>query len=205
MSADLTSRLTQIMPRITSSSFLSNSGRGNEISCHIFDYPANQELLVRDHLELMLTQLKSQHLTLKVLHLNLLQVITDYLEHRALFEKAIELQKSKGDAEVLHALKGPLSAEKIRDFIAQENDLAGSDLIFISGVGSSWPMLRTHNLLNCLHKVIEETPLVLFYPGIFDGVSLNLFGSIAQDTSRPKNQAYYRAFRLLPEGPQHED
>jgi hypothetical protein len=36
-----------------------------------------------------------------------------------------------------------------------------------------------------------ETPLVLFYPGIYDGQSLSLFGQIKQDN-------YYRAFKLVP-------
>ncbi|MEZ4281610.1 MAG: DUF1788 domain-containing protein [Myxococcota bacterium] len=35
----------------------------------------------------------------------------------------------------------------------------------ISGVGSVWPMLRAHSLLNCLHTVIGKAPLVMFYPG----------------------------------------
>jgi hypothetical protein len=35
-----------------------------------------------------------------------------------------------------------------------------------------------------------HTPLVLFYPGIYDGQSLRLFGTL-------KDKPYYRAFRLV--------
>lgn len=36
-----------------------------------------------------------------------------------------------------------------------------------------------------------HTPLVMFYPGRYDGQSLCLFGKL-------KNDNYYRAFRLVP-------
>ena len=54
-----------------------------------------------------------------------------------------------------------------------------------------WPLLRAHSLLNNLHAVMGKTPLVLFYPGRYDGHSLRLFGKI-------KGANYYRAFRLVP-------
>ena len=101
---------------------------------------------------------------------------------------------------MLRALKGPLAAEKLRDFIASEHKLAEYDLLLLSGVGSVWPMLRAHGLLNCLHTVMGQTPLVMFYPGTFDGTTLRLFGRIATDTSRPGTKPYYRAFILVPGG-----
>jgi hypothetical protein len=36
-----------------------------------------------------------------------------------------------------------------------------------------------------------RTPLVMFYPGRYDGQSLRLFGKL-------KNTNYYRAFKLVP-------
>ena len=57
--------------------------------------------------------------------------------------------------------------------------------------GSAWPLLRAHTLLNNLHTVMGQTPLVLFYPGRYDGQSLRLFGKL-------KNTNYYRAFKLVP-------
>ena len=51
-------------------------------------------------------------------------------------------------------------------------------------------MLRTHTLLSALHAHMKDTPLVMFYPGKYDGYSLRLF-------SRLKDDHYYRAFRLV--------
>ena len=198
MTDELAGRLDQILPLITDSAFLSSEGIGNEIACYIFDYPAREELVVRKRIALIRGRLASHHADLEVLHLDLLDVVVRYLRKRRLLDKAISHQAAKGDAGVLAALKGPLAAQKISAFIAAEHQPADADLVLISGVGSVWPMLRAHSLLNCLHSVMGRTPLVLFYPGSFDGTSLRLFGRIAGVQSKPGTKNYYRAFILVP-------
>ena len=196
---NLTQRLNQILPRVTDVAFLSSEGIGNEIACYIFDYPAKEELQVRAYIRMMLGRFKSHHSELRVLHLNLLDVVLAYLDQRGLLNKAIKMQATKDAATILRALKGPLSAAKIRDFMASEYQLAGHDLVLLSGVGSVWPLLRAHSLLNCLHTVLDRTPLVMFYPGSFDGTTLRLFDQITT-ASRPSIKPYYRAFILIPGG-----
>ena len=75
--------------------------------------------------------------------------------------------------------------------LAAEFALHQHDLVLASGVGSVWPILRSHNLLNNLHSRMGKTPLVLFYPGKYDGKTLKLFGKV-------KSSPYYRAFQLIP-------
>lgn len=72
MNATLAARLNQILPRVTSAAFLSSEGISNEIAFYIFDYPAEDELQVREHIQVMLGRLASHHADLRVLHLNLL-------------------------------------------------------------------------------------------------------------------------------------
>jgi hypothetical protein len=198
MSDPLTQRLNQILPRITSPSFLSSEGIGNEIACYVFDYPASEELRVRSHIALMMERFASHHRELRVLHLDIFDVVLDYLEKRGLFQKAVEMEAKKDAAAVLRALKGPLAADKICDFIATEHKPKDFNLVLMSGVGRVWPMMRAHNLLSCLHTVMEQVPLVMFYPGSFDGTTLRLFGQIATDTSKSGTKPYYRAFILVP-------
>ncbi|MBT3224588.1 MAG: DUF1788 domain-containing protein [Proteobacteria bacterium] len=201
MSDSLSERLAEVLPRITSEAFLSSQGIGNEIACYIFDYPASKELRVREHIEVLLENFSRYHKDKSVLHLDLLDVVVTYLKKRGLFDKTLKMESTKGGAAVLRALKGPLSAEKLRDFIATEYEPTNYDLLLLSGVGSVWPMLRAHSLLNCLHTVVEKTPLVMFYPGSFDGTTLRLFGRITT-ASRPGTKHYYRAFILVPRGNQ---
>ena len=84
MNTALSDRMNQILPRITSEAFLSGEGIGNEIACYIFDYPPENELEVRDHIEMMRGRLASHHSAVSVLHLNLLDVSMAYLERRGL-------------------------------------------------------------------------------------------------------------------------
>lgn len=199
MSDSLAIRLNKILPHITSNKFLSSAGIGNEIPCHIFDYLAEDELQVRNHIESMLDRLRHHHRDVRVLHLNLFDIVLSYLDSRGMREKALEMSATKTSADVLRALRGPLAAEKICDFIGSKDTPAEYDLMLLTGVGSVWPMLRAHSLLNSLHKVIENTPLVMFYPGNFDGTTLRLFGTIPATKSRPGGKSYYRAFTLIPE------
>lgn len=198
MSDSLTERLNQILPRVTSPAFLSGQGIGNEIACYIFDYPATDELKVREHVEFMMDRFDKHHSDLRVLHLDLFDVVIGYLKKRGLFDKVLKMQEAKGDSAALRSLKGPLAAEKIRDFMAEEYHLEDQDLLLLSGVGSVWPMLRAHGLLNCLHTVMGQAPLVMFYPGTFDGTTLTLFGRITAGGPGPGTRPYYRAFTLVP-------
>lgn len=51
-------RLSQVQSRISEERFLKNNGSGNEIGFWIFDYPAQNELQVREHLKYLLRNLE---------------------------------------------------------------------------------------------------------------------------------------------------
>ncbi len=186
----LKERLNKILPRLESKEFLENSGLGNEIGFYIFDYPPESELLVRDHIQVILAQLAKKHPDLKVRHINLFELIVNYLKDRNLLEKAFTLQQTKGDEALKKALAAPLNETKMAHAFVAEAQSDDADMVIMTGVGSAWPLLRSHTLLNNLHALMEKTPLVMFYPGIYDGQGLNLFGCL-------EDRNYYRAFRLV--------
>jgi hypothetical protein len=123
---------------------------------------------------------------------NLLTLVSDLLQERNLLEKAMEMQQSKGDESTLAALRAVLKEDKLAQKIAAQFDIENLDLLILTGVGSVYPMLRTHTLLSALHPIMGNTPLLMFFPGKYDGHSLRLFNTLAEDH-------YYRAFRLIPE------
>lgn len=198
MKVDLNARLDQILPRITERAFLSSRGIGNEIACYIFDYPAEHEQDMRAHISWMEQRFASHHSDIKLLNLNLFDVVLDYLSQRKLLDKTLKMQSRKGDTAVLKALRGPLAAEKLRDHIQHSTHPGNYDLVLLSGVGSVWPMMRVHGLLNSLHTIMGTTPLLMFYPGSFDGTTLKLFDRVANSTHGPGAKQYYRAFALVP-------
>ncbi|WP_152053059.1 DUF1788 domain-containing protein [Tautonia marina] len=191
MSDALNDRLNKILPRVISDEFLSGSGIGNEIAFYIFDYPPEDELRVRDFLSTLLTHIPKQKHDIRVKHINLFDFVMEYLKSRNLLDKAIQMQKEKGDAALKKALAGPLHESKLSSVFAEVAQPEHHDLVIVSGVGSIWPLLRSHTLLNNLQPVMGTTPLVVFYPGRYDGQSLRLFGKL-------RNNNYYRAFKLAP-------
>lgn len=201
MSSGLRERLNAILPKITSDSFLKGHGIGNEIAFHIFDYPPADEIEVRRHVTFIIAQIPKHKPGLRVAHVNLFDFVIDYLRDRNLLDKAIQKQRDDGDDALLKALKGVLHEEKVASRFAEIVRPEERDLVLVSGVGSVYPMLRTHTLLNNLHSRMGQTPLVLFYPGRYDKMTLRLFdkaslGNLVDD-GRKKNAPYYRAFRLI--------
>lgn len=193
MNLSFDERLNQILPRITSRDFLDSKGLGNEIGFWIFDYPPERELDMRSFLHgTVLPSLAKQMPSLRADTIDLLQLVVGLLEERKLLEKTMEMQLRKGDDSTLTALRSVLKENKIAQEIAAQHDIPNLDLLILTGVGSVYPMLRTHTLLSALHPIMGNTPLLMFFPGRYDGHSLRLFNSLAEDH-------YYRAFRLVPE------
>ena len=193
MNLSFDERLNQILPRITSRDFLDSKGLGNEIGFWIFDYPPDRELDMRSFVfGTVLPALAKQVPALRADTIDLLQLVTSLLEERNLLDKAMEMQKNKGDESTLSALRSVLKEDKIAQKIAAQHDIANLDLLVLTGVGAVYPMLRTHTLLSALHPIMGNTPLLMFFPGRYDGHSLRLFSTLAEDH-------YYRAFRLVPE------
>lgn len=201
MSDSLTERLNQILPKITSDSFLHGHGIGNEIAFYIFDYPPEDELRIREHIEFLLAHIPKQKPRLRVAHVNLFDFLIDYLKERKLLEKSFELQREKGNNALLKALKGVLHEEKIAKRFGEVAQPREHDLVLISGVGSVYPMLRSHTLLSNLHAIMGQTPLLMFYPGKYDKLTLRLFGKTGIGGGTPEERRrkanYYRAFRLI--------
>jgi hypothetical protein len=191
MTATFEERLNQILPKITSEDFLSGRGLGNEIAFFIFDYAAEDELRMRQHIKFLLEHIPKHKPKLRVAHTNLFDFVIEHLRERKLLDKTLELQQAKGGDFVLRQLEKILHPEKLAPLLAEQVKPDEKDLVLISGVGNVWPLMRTHSLLSNLHPVMGKTPLVMFYPGKYDGQVLRLFGKIKSDN-------YYRAFRLIP-------
>ena len=204
MSDPLNDRLNKILPRLVSDDLLSGSGIGNEVAFYIFDYPPEDELSVRKHIESLLDSIPKKRPGLRFKHVNLFDFVLDHLKTRNFLDKALTMQRDKGDEALKKALAGPLHPEKLAPLFAQVARPAEHDLVLVSGVGSVYPLLRTSSLLSNLQPIMGGTPLVLFYPGRYDQMTLKLFGKLSLSATYEgsgktrKSEHYYRAFRLVP-------
>lgn len=191
MHQPLQDRLNQIPSKILSEEFLQGRGLGNEIGFWIFDYAPEEELQVREYLSFLTDFLAKKHNHLRVASINLLAVMRDYLADRKFLDKACDMQMQKGDKALMKALAGPMHMDKFAPYMVERTNAEEQDIILIHGIGSVWPVMRAHNLLNKLHGLLGHKPVVLFYPGEYNGQSLTLFNRISSNN-------YYRAFSLVP-------
>jgi len=187
---NLQQRLEKVQSIIESNRFLNRERLGGELPFWIFDYPAELELEVRSYIEDLENRLKRKKM--EFIHINLFHCLIEILESRNLLEKSYQLEKKKGAAGLKKALKAPLDQEKVADFISSKIQKQDRQFVLISGLGSAWPLLRGHSILNALHSRLGGLPMVLFYPGTYSGTELKTFGII-------ESSNYYRAFDLVPD------
>jgi len=191
MTDDFRNRLNKIADRLSTDELLSNKGLGNEIGFWIFDYPPERELEVRSFIEgVLLPGMAKRQPALRPAVVNLFNLIIELLEDRKLFDRVLDIQTTKGDAAALTALRPVLKEDKLAERIASQIDFDQVDMLLLTGVGAAYPMLRSHTLLAGLQATMKDKPVVMFYPGRYDGFSLRLFNKLADDH-------YYRAFRLV--------
>ena len=191
MTDDFRSRLNKIADRLSTDELLSNKGLGNEIGFWIFDYPPERELEVRSFIDgVLLPGMAKRQPALRPVVVNLFNLIIELLEDRKLFDRVLDIQTTKGDAAALTALRPVLKEDKLAERIASQIDFDQVDMLLLRGVGAAYPMLRSHTLLAGLQATMKDKPVVMFYPGRYDGFSLRLFNKLADDH-------YYRAFRLV--------
>ena len=191
MSNRFEERLNQVLPRLASPDVLSNRGAGGEIGFWIFDYPPGQEMHVRTWLsEVIEPGLRKLKPELRFATVDLFECVISLLEERGLLSKVLELQMKQGNEAVLRSLRSVLMEDRLAARIVESCDVPNLGLLIVKGVGAVYPMLRTHTLLSALHPHMRDTPLLMLYPGRYDGQSLRLFSKLTDDN-------YYRAFSLV--------
>ena len=188
----LEERLDQAEAMIKKPSFRKNKGLGNEVGYYIFDYPPEQELLVRERVEYIRKKNEQSDDEYRIVVFDLYEIIIEILKEKGYLEKCYEFEKKRGFDRITKAVgnmlritaKDSLIVNYIRERTPEKA------IVFLVGIGKCYPILRSHTVLNNLHQVIDNVPVVMFYPGKYDGQELNLFGEIKDDN-------YYRAFKLV--------
>lgn len=179
-------RLDLIRQRISNPDFLANRGLGNEVGIYIFQYDAHDELLVREHV----ARLKQDaSLPCRIVEHNLWDVFRDICDELCILEDIAGLEVKQGSDALLRRLKMIVTPNDYIDAMEWEPHERG-EVLFITGVGQIFPFIRAHSILENVQHVFEDIPVVMFYPGRYDGQSLSLFGHL-------EDSNYYRAFDLL--------
>lgn len=179
----------QALPKaLTEPKLLRGRGLGNEINYYVFDYPPQRQPEMDQAIRKLLPTLRAEGVN--VIEVGLYRTVLSVLESRGYLEQALRLEEQRGPAALRQALRSLITPEQMAEAIAEQSQ--GADLVLITEVGTVYPLLRSHSILNNLHERLDSLPVVMFFPGTYDGRELQLF-------CRLKDDNYYRAFRLLPD------
>ena len=185
-------RLNKIFPKLLEKRFKENKGLGNEIGYYIFDYDPKYEMLVREHISFIKQKLNTEASEVQIKEFDLYEIMLDILEEKGYLEKVFAMEAEKGSEKIINPIKKTLRLTLKNDLVIDHiaKNVSVHDIVFITGVGKAWPIIRSHTVLNNLHSVIDQVPVVMFFPGVYDGSELRLFDEIKDDN-------YYRAFKLI--------
>lgn len=183
----INNRLDQIIPRLKSDTFIQNKGLGNEIGFYIFDYDPKEELLVRDYIKHIKKEFNHPGSNRSIVEFDLYDILLDIARDKKILAQVAEMEEKKGQDKLLEALANVASVEAYLS--KMDHQPKPGEVIFITGVGKVYPFMRSHNILNNLHHVFDKVPVVMFYPGTYNGQTLRLFDRFIDDN-------YYRAFQL---------
>jgi len=190
--ASLEERLDVAERMIKLPSFRGNKGLGNEVGYYVFDYPPEKELIVRERIEYMKAQNSKGTDGFELVVFDLYDIIIDILEQEDFMEDCFNFEKKRGIERIITAVGNLLQINDDESVIVKyiQEHIPEDAVVFLGGIGKCYPFLRSHKVLNNLHQAIDRVPVVMFFPGVYDGQELRLFGSIKDDN-------YYRAFRLV--------
>jgi hypothetical protein len=188
---ELKQRISRMKEKLSSDSFYEHKGLGNEVPFYIFDYDSSDEVLLRN--QIMYLSNEDQEVKDKIILVDLFDLIINELDNKNYIEKTIKLEKKKGKDASLKGLRRFLKITEDDSVIKNiiESLEISNKAVLIIGLGKVWPILRGSELLNNLHSVVTNSPLILFYPGQYNQHDLKLFSKIP-------SEHYYRAFRLEP-------
>nr|WP_269843155.1 DUF1788 domain-containing protein [Lacticaseibacillus rhamnosus] len=164
----------------------------NEVGYYLFDYDPAREMYVREQVRDMAATSTVATIGADIQVFNLLDIMMAAVDEWGYRDDFIELEKSDGFSQVIDQMNNILEMneennEIVRRIQAQMHD--GPTILFITGVGQVYPIIRAHKVLNTMTQVIDKVPVVMFYPGNYNSIRLQAFGELQENN-------YYRAFHF---------
>ena len=179
-------QLDRIKTRISDENFLANKGLSNEVGIHVFCYDPADELMVREYIKRLLSE---SGMSFRIIECDLYEMFLEVLKEKRVLDKVALLEEGKGSKYLLSQLQKVATPSALLEKMKYEPHERG-DVLFLTGVGKAFPFIRAHNMLDIMQQAFSDIPIVMFYPGEFNGQTLNLFEKFFDGN-------YYRAFNLL--------
>lgn len=181
--SDITERLDHLKKTIQEDDFLQGKGLSNEVNIRMFCYSPKDEMAVRSFTE----RLENEQLKCKVQIVDLYETFLSICEDKRILDRIPQLEQKRGKEFLEKQFERTCDAKVFAKKIIDNFD---GDLLLITGVGKAFPFIRVHALLNTIQEDLNDKPIVVLYPGTFDGHYVRLFNQL-------KPNEYYRAFNMI--------
>ena len=188
-------RMQKLRQMIESKTINKLEGLGGEINFWIFDYDPEEEYYIRENINDFIND------KYDVQVYNIYKIIIEILEEKGYLKKVIEYEKKKGIDKANDAIRDALEIssnnDKIIKYIKEHQE--ENKTVILTGIGDVYGVVRPHTILNNLQSVVEKNPLIMFYPGVYTGQEIKLFGKtneIVNNNEGLESNNYYRAFRF---------
>lgn len=179
-------RLDALKAEIQKEEFLQGHGLSNEVNIRMFCYEPDEEMAVR----YFISQLdNATDLKCKPVIFNLYKVLLDLCEKDEILDELEAFEEDDGKEAVLETLRNTGENVAMTAEMKEQFDNNPGDIIILTGVGEVFPFVRVHSVLESMQTKFGNVPIVVFYPGKYDGLTVKLFNKL------PPNP-YYRAFDL---------
>lgn len=191
MSERIQDRLHQIETRISQPEFMKSGGAANEINYYIFDYDPQDELAVRKYVSELAAKYQSGNNPFSIAVFDLFEVLLRFLKENDYLEMTYDFENKRGLVYTADAIVKALGLSQNNQLVKYiVENTPPNTVVFLTGVGKCYPVIRSHNIINNLQQAMDAVPVVLFYPGIYENFSLKLFGTLSDGN-------HYRALSLL--------
>jgi hypothetical protein len=185
--ANIKQELDKIKGRVSDPDFLANKGLSNEVGIHVFCYAPADELIVRDFVHRLTTEPSGVY---RIIEFDMYNIFLEILIEKRVLGTVAALEEKRGKDYLLTSLQSIAKPQAFLEKMKYEPRERGKDVLFLTGVGKVYPFMRSHIMLSAMQKMFTDIPILMFYPGLFNGQDLNLFGAFSDGN-------YYRAFNLL--------
>lgn len=184
--ANIKERLDNLRIHIQEPEFLEGKGLSNEVNIRIFCYDAEDEMTVRQFIEQITTD---QTIACHLVECNLYETFLALCDDIDITEAIPEMEEEDGKEFLLEQLHSAIGEGEFIEKMQYEPHCPG-DILMLTGVGDVFPFMRVHSLLEALQPHFSDIPILVMYPGTFDGSYVRLFDKL---TPNP----YYRAFNEI--------
>ena len=186
---EFAARADVLRARLADPDFLANRGLGNEVGIYLFCYDPALELEARDLIARLVRESETGQLPQPITECNLYDLILECCAAEEVLDDFPVFEQEEGTDSLLEEFGSIVPPEMVVDRLeAQCENVPGA--LFLTGIGEAYPLIRAHVVLNLIHSSFPRNPVVAFYPGVFNGYELRLFGKLPSVN-------YYRAFNLV--------